>query len=95
MSGDVSIAELAAVWLALERTAVQVSNEATAERRARHAAAAFDNAIRTASREDLLLSWEAARHAQGSKEMGSQTWLEARSVSDLLRAEYSASQTTD
>jgi hypothetical protein len=92
MSGQSSITELAAAWLELERAAVAMGNTATSEGRARDAAAAYEEAIRAATGEDLLLAWEAARQAQAAQEMGSQAWIEARSVSELLRTEYAASR---
>ena len=92
MSGVSSISELAAAWLEQERAAVALGNTATSEGRARDAAAAYEAAIRAATAEDLLLAWEAARQAQAAQEMGSQEWLEARSVSELLRTEYAASR---
>jgi hypothetical protein len=87
---DVAIARLATDWLSLERDAVAKGNESLSEARARDAAIAFENAVRDASTEDLLLAWEAARQIQANQEMGSQAWLEARSVSELLRTEYAA-----
>jgi len=85
-----SIEELAAAWLASERDAVAKGNEASSERRARQLSAAYDDAVRAASPEELLLGWEAARKIQGEQEMGSARWLEARSTSELLRNEYEA-----
>jgi hypothetical protein len=95
LSRELSIAELAALWLALERAAVAKGNESTSEARARDAASAFEEAIRAASPEELLLAWETARQVQAGQEMGSQAWLEARSVSELLRAEYAASRASE
>jgi hypothetical protein len=92
MSGQSSIADLAAAWLEQERAAVAMGNSATSEAKARDAAAAYEEAIRTATDEELLLAWEAARQTQAAQEMGSQAWLEARSVSELLRTEYAASR---
>jgi hypothetical protein len=92
MSEESSITELAAAWLEQERAAVELGNSATSEAKARDAAAAYEEAVRTATSEDLLLAWEAARQAQAAQEMGSQAWLEARSVSELLRTEYAASR---
>jgi len=95
MARELSIAELAALWLELERAAVAKGNESTSEARARDAATAFEEAIRAASPEELLLAWETARQVQAGQEMGSQAWLEARSVSELLRAEYAASRASE
>jgi hypothetical protein len=95
MAEELSITDLAAAWLEQERAAVAMGNSATSEARARDAAAAYEEAVRTATPEDLLLAWEAARHVQAAQEMGSQGWLEARSVSELLRTEYAASRGTE
>lgn len=92
MTATPSIAELAAAWLAAERAAVARGNQAASERQARGAAAAYEDAIRAASAEDLLLAWETARSMQAAQEMGTQEWLEARSVSELMRTEYAASR---
>ena len=92
MPREVSITDLAAAWLEQERAAVTLGNSATSEAKARDAAAAYEEAVRKATAEDLLLAWEAARQAQAAQEMGSQGWLEARSVSELLRTEYAASR---
>ena len=91
-ASDESLADLAAAWLAAERNAVEKCNEARAERLARDTAAAYEKALRAASPEELLLAWESARRTQAAQEMGSQDWLEARSVSELLRTEYTASR---
>jgi hypothetical protein len=83
-----SIEELAADWLAMER---ESANDPTrAIEPARAASSAYDDAISTASAEDLLLAWQAAQKTQADCEMGSKAWLEARSVSELLRMEYAA-----
>src|SRR5579862_3257927 len=82
----------AAAWLAAERAAIALNNTPNAERRARTLSAEYDDAIRSASPEELLLAWESARQIQGQQEMGSARWLEARSVSELLRREYQASR---
>ena len=85
-----SIDELAASWLAAERDAIAKANEPRSERAARDAAAAYEDAIRTATVEELLLALVAARLVQAKQDMGSQEWLECRSVSELLRTEYEA-----
>ena len=86
-----SIERLAADWLDSEReVAAGVRNPAQAEETARDLSARYDDAIRTASREELRLAWEAARKNQGEREMGSEAWLEARRLSELLRGEYEA-----
>jgi len=87
-----SIEETASAWLAAEREAIALDNTPNAERRARTLSAEYDEAIRAASPEELLLAWESARRIQGHEEMGSARWLEARSVSELLRSEYQASR---
>jgi hypothetical protein len=92
MVEDVSIAMLAAAWLRAERDAVGKANETRSEEAARAAAVAFEDAIRGATQEDLLLAWEAARKMQAGEEIGSAEWLHARSVSELLRTEYAASR---
>ncbi|HYH91897.1 MAG TPA: hypothetical protein VD763_01970 [Candidatus Saccharimonadales bacterium] len=87
-----SIEELARVWLAAERAAVERGNEGGTEERARRSSAAFEQAVAGASREDLLVAWHAARQAQAECEMGSADWSDARAVSELLRVEYLASE---
>jgi hypothetical protein len=87
-----SIERLAADWLDSEREVAEgVRNPAQAEETARDLSARYDEAIRSASREELRLAWEAARGNQGEREMGSEAWLEARRLSELLRSEYEAS----
>jgi hypothetical protein len=87
-----SIERLAADWLDSEREVADgVRNPAQAEETARDLSARYDEAIRSASREELRLAWEAARKNQGEREMGSEAWLEARRLSELLRSEYEAS----
>jgi hypothetical protein len=86
-----SIERLAADWLDSEREVADgVRNPAQAEETARDLSARYDEAIRSASREELRLAWEAARKNQGEREMGSEAWLEARRLSELLRSEYEA-----
>jgi len=87
-----SIEDLAATWLAAERTAVTLTNSSTSEARARAASDAYDEAIRGATTEELLLAWRAAVKVQDGEEIGSVGWAEARSVSELLRTEYLASR---
>ena len=65
-------------------------NPAQSEIDARALSDRYDEAIRTASREDLRLAWEAARKIQGEQEMGSEAWANARRLSELLRGEYQA-----
>jgi hypothetical protein len=89
-SQESSIEELAAAWLSAEREATFVGNGGRTERDARDISTAYDEAIRTASAEDLLVAWEAARAIQAAQEMGSADWIEARRVSELLRTEYEA-----
>ena len=83
------IERLAADWLAAERHATADPTPLKAEA-AREASARFEEAIRRATREELRLSWEAAKRAQAECLMGSREWAEARSVSELLRMEYMA-----
>jgi hypothetical protein len=92
MTDEPTIADLATAWLAAERVAQDKGNEVRSETEARAAAAAFEDAVRAASQEDLLLAWESARKRQQAQEVGSSDWAHARSVSELLRAEYAASR---
>lgn len=86
-----SIEQIAGDWLAAEEELARGSgNPQQAEVTARELSARYDEAIRTAGREDLRLAWEAARHLQGETEMGSEAWASARRLSELLRGEYLA-----
>jgi hypothetical protein len=86
-----SLERLAADWLDAEREVADgIRNPAQAEETARDLSARYDDAIRSATREELRLAWEAARRNQGQREMGSEAWLEARRLSELLRGEYEA-----
>lgn len=86
-----AIEEIAAAWLAAEsELAAGSGNPAQSEVRARTLSERYDEAIRTASREDLRLAWEAARVTQARQEMGSEAWADARRVSELLHDEYLA-----
>jgi hypothetical protein len=86
-----SLERLAADWLDAEREVAEgIRNPAQAEEIARVLSAQYDDAIRSATREELRLAWEAARRNQGEREMGSEAWLEARRLSELLRGEYEA-----
>ena len=86
-----SLERLAADWLDAEREVAEgIRNPAQAEETARVLSAQYDDAIRSATREELRLAWEAARRNQGEREMGSEAWLEARRLSELLRGEYEA-----
>ena len=85
-----SIEDLAASWLAAERDAVAKGNADGTEDRARIASAIYDAAVRGATGEERLMAWHAAIKIQASTEMGSQAWVEARAVSELLRMEYRA-----
>jgi hypothetical protein len=88
---DNSIEAIAAAWLAAEQElAAGSGNPNLSEINARALSNRYDDAIRSASREDLRLAWEAARKAQGEQEMGSEAWANARRVSELLRDEYQA-----
>jgi len=86
-----SLERLAADWLDAEREVVEgIRNPAQAEETARVLSAQYDDAIRSATREEIRLAWEAARQNQGQRQMGSEAWLEARRLSELLRREYEA-----
>ena len=89
---NLSIEVLAERWLTAERTAAQHGNLAGTEDDARIASAAYERAIASASREDLLLAWHAARRTQSAAEMGSTAWAHARAVSELIRLEYLSSE---
>ena len=90
--GNASIEELARVWLAAEREARRRGNAGDTEEQARLASAEYERAVTSASREELLVGWNAALKVQNAQEMGSQTWAEAREVSELIRVEYRASE---
>jgi hypothetical protein len=86
-----SIEAIAGAWLAAEEELAGGSgNPAQSEVNARALSDRYDEAIRSASREDLRLAWEAARKIQGEQEMGSEAWASARRLSELLRGEYQA-----
>lgn len=86
-----SIERIAGDWLAAEEDLARGSgNPEQAEITARELSARYDEAIRTAGREDLRLAWEAARVLQADTEMGSEAWASARRLSELLRGEYLA-----
>jgi hypothetical protein len=88
-----SIEAIAGAWLAAEEElAAGSSNPTQSEINARALSDRYDEAIRTASREDLRLAWEAARKIQGEQEMGSEAWASARRLSELLRGEYLAAE---
>jgi hypothetical protein len=88
---DESIEEIAGRWLAAEEDLARGSGNPTqSEIDARELSARYDEAIRTATREDLRLAWEAARKRQAETEMGSEAWASARRVSELLHDEYLA-----
>ena len=84
-----AIEDLARDWLEAERLA-SARGDANDER-ARLASARYDDAVRTATREELLIAWHAALRRQADAVMGSAGWAEARTVSQLLGAEYEAS----
>ena len=87
-----ALEELARLWLASERQASRQGNAAGTEDRARQASAAYEVAVTSASREDLLVAWHAALNVQHAQVMGSAAWSEARAVAELLRIEYRASE---
>ena len=91
-----AIEDLASAWLAAEEELAGGSgNPSQSEVDARALSERYDEAIRTASVEDLRLAWEAARKTQGEQEMGSEAWAAARRVSELLRGEYLAARDID
>ena len=86
-----SIEAIAGAWLAAEEElAAGRGNPVPSEVNARALSDRYDEAIRSATREDLRLAWEAARKIQGEQEMGSEAWASARRLSELLRGEYQA-----
>ena len=90
---DQSIDSLAAVWLELERRSA--SDPTFSIEPAREASYRFEAAVQGATQEELRLAWEAARRAQAGNEIGSEEWVHARSVSELLRVEYEVSRGDD
>jgi hypothetical protein len=88
----IAIEDLARLWLASERDASSHGDAARTAERARRASAAYEAAVTSASREDLLVAWHAALKTQGDQEMGSVSWSHAREVSELIRMEYLASK---
>ena len=90
MTIDLPIEDLARDWLSAERA--EASGYAPNDERSRATSAAYEAAIRAATREDLLLAWHAAIRRLGETEMGSEDWTNAREVSELLRFEYEASE---
>ena len=88
-----SIEDVAGAWLAAEQELAGGSgNPGQSEINARALSDRYDEMIRTASREELRLAWEAARKIQGEQEMGSEAWANARRLSELLRGEYQAAE---
>jgi hypothetical protein len=86
-----SIARIASDWLEAERdVAAGIRNPTQAEESARELSGLYDEAIRSASHQELRLAWEAAVRHQGEQEIGSEAWLDARRLSELLRTEYEA-----
>jgi hypothetical protein len=90
-----AIEELATLWLETERDARKRSNAGGSEERARAASAAYEHAVTSAFKEELLVAWHAALQAQYECEMGSASWADARAVSELLRVEYLVRGGTD
>ena len=88
--GPLAIEELARLWLAAERDA-SIHRDARTAELAQRASAAYEAAVTSASREDLLVAWHAALKTQADQEMGSVAWSQAREVSELTRMEYLAS----
>jgi hypothetical protein len=87
---DAPIEELARQWLAAERRAADSPESAALNGAAVGLGHSYEQAIASASQEDLLLAFEAARRELRALEIGSATWDEARRVSELLRFEYEA-----
>jgi hypothetical protein len=85
-----SIEDLAAKWLSAERAASERGDAADEPSRA--ASDAYDAAVRAATREELLVAWHAALRRESEVDMGSAEWADARRVSQLLNAEYQASE---
>jgi hypothetical protein len=83
--------EVAREWLAAERR-LTANPTARAEAIAGQLAAEYELNVRAATQEEMRLAWEAARASQARCEMGSEEWAEARSVSELLRMEYTVRQ---
>lgn len=90
MTPNPPLEDLARDWLAAERA--EARGYAQSDDRSRSTSAAFEAAIRAATREDLLLAWHAAIRHQDDMEMGSDDWANAREVCALLRYEYEASE---
>jgi hypothetical protein len=90
-----SIEDIAAAWLEAERALAGERPSEQAEATARELSDRYDEAIRGATQEDLRLAWEAARKAQADEVMGSPEWADRRQVSELLRTEYLARDSTD
>jgi len=90
MTTDPPLEDLARDWLAEERA--EATGYAQSDKRSRATSAAYEAAIRAATREDLLLAWHAAIRRQDDTEMGSADWANARDVSELLRFEYVANE---
>lgn len=92
-TADDAIESVAGAWLAAEQElAAGSGNPGKSEIDARALSERYDELIRTASREELRLAWEAARKIQGEQEMGSEAWANARRLSELLRGEYQAAE---
>ena len=89
---SIAIEALASLWLASEREASRRGNSGGTEERARETSAAYERAVTSATREDLLVAWHAALKVQHAQELGSTAWSEARAVSELVRVEYLASE---
>jgi hypothetical protein len=90
MTTDPPLEDLARDWLAAERA--EATGYAQSDERSRATSAAYESAIRAATREDLLLAWHAAIRRQDDTQVGSEDWANARDVSELLRFEYEANE---
>jgi hypothetical protein len=87
-----SIEELASLWLAAELKAAARPDLPRLSRDAARLGEAYDESVRAASLEELLLAWESARLGQAVLDTGSAEWADARRVSELLRTEYAAAR---
>lgn len=83
-----TVHELAGRWLAAERAAVTALNARGTELGARNAEARYEAAVASATPDELLVGWQAARRHQAAREVGTREWDAERSVTELLGAEY-------
>jgi hypothetical protein len=93
-SGPVTCEELAGRWLEAEDRATTEPGNADLAANAAALGEAYDDAIRSASLEELRIAWEAAQRTQAGEEIGGRSWADARRVSELLRTEYEAARSS-